>query len=115
MLTISDIKTALERGGLELVKVKNTAANLGKTPERVFAEEVGKTQSFVDHRTGVEWFPPTAWAWWAACRTIHWLRSQLRENGIEPRRIPNDAPQHPEPEYLTPRAGIQIQGERAEG
>ena len=44
---------------------------------------------------GTVWVRPTAWAYFASCRTTHWLRAQLRALGFEPVPIPADAPAYP--------------------
>lgn len=38
---------------------------------------------------------PTDDAWIRACRALDWRTAELRAHGIEPTRIPENAPQHP--------------------
>ena len=53
-------------------------------------------ENYVDGN-GTVWVRPTAWAYFAACRTMHWQREQLRILGFEPVPIPADAPAYPPP------------------
>ena len=56
-------------------------------------------ENYVDGN-GTVWVRPTAWAYFAACRSMHWMRAQLRALGFEPLPIPTDAPAYPPDGYM---------------
>jgi hypothetical protein len=49
---------------------------------------------FVD-KHGTTWLRPTSWAYFAACRALHWRTEELQYHGIEPITLPTDAPLYP--------------------
>lgn len=61
-----------------------------------------------DVESGQNNLSPTDDAWIRACRAINWRTAELRAHGIEPIRIPRDAPQYPPDWYpfdVEPKVG----------